>query len=58
VRLTCPGAAPCIADALHLRSLARYNNGSRAGQVTLQPMDGIVLQRAWGNDLFLPLVAR
>ena len=37
-----PGAA--IADALHVRSAARYNDGSLA-RVTLEPMDGIVLAR-------------
>ena len=45
VRMTCTGSAPCIADALLLRSQARYNDGSTAAQVTLQPMDGIVLRR-------------
>ena len=45
VRMTCTGSAPCIADALLLRSKARYNDGSTAAQVTLQPMDGIVLRR-------------
>jgi hypothetical protein len=45
VRMTCTGSAPCIADALLLRSQARYNDGSTATQVTLQPMDGIVLRR-------------
>ena len=43
--MTCTGSAPCIADALLLRSKARYNDGSTAAQVTLQPMDGIVLRR-------------
>ena len=58
VRMTCQGPAPCIADALHVRSQARYNDGSPAGQVTLQPMDGIVLLRVWPYQVFLPLVAR
>jgi len=44
VRLTCSGG-PCAADALHVRSSARYNDGSSVRSVTLQPMDGIVLQR-------------
>ncbi len=44
VRLLCEGDAPCIADALHVRSQARYNDGSPVEQVALQPMDGIVLQ--------------
>jgi hypothetical protein len=46
VRLSCPAGDPCSADALHLRSLGRYNDGSLAEQVTLQPMDGIVLRDA------------
>jgi len=45
VRMTCAGSDPCIADALLLRSQARYYDGSPASQVTLQPMDGIVLRR-------------
>jgi hypothetical protein len=49
VRLVCAGDAPCIADALHVRSQARFNDGSPAASVTLQPMDGIILQRAAGQ---------
>ena len=45
VRMTCTGSDHCIADALRLRSQARYNDGLPAAQVTLQPMDGIVLRR-------------
>jgi hypothetical protein len=37
------GAA--IADALHVTSTARYNDGSPATVITLEPMDGIILQR-------------
>jgi hypothetical protein len=44
VRLTAPQGI-CVADALHVRSLSRYNNGQPAAAVRLQPMDGIVLQR-------------
>jgi hypothetical protein len=58
VRLTCADTVPCIADALHLRSRARYNNGLLAEQVTLQPMDGIVLQREWEYNVFMPFVVR
>ncbi|MFZ0828944.1 MAG: LamG-like jellyroll fold domain-containing protein [Verrucomicrobiia bacterium] len=43
VRLTTPQGV-CVADALHVRSLSRYNNGQPAPTVRLQPMDGIVLQ--------------
>ncbi|GAB4458832.1 MAG: hypothetical protein Kow00120_27220 [Anaerolineae bacterium] len=46
VRLICQGGAPCIADALHVRSAARYNDGAPAAVVTLQPMDGIILERS------------
>jgi hypothetical protein len=57
VRLRCQGA-PCIADALYLRSRARYNDGSLAPTVTLQPLDGIVLQRAGRYPIYLPVIAR
>ena len=43
VRLTSPQGV-CVADALHVCSLSRYNNGQPASTVRLQPMDGIVLQ--------------
>lgn len=56
VRLRCQGEAPCIADALHLRSQARYNDGSPAEQITLSPMDGIVLQRAGYHRIYLPIL--
>jgi hypothetical protein len=45
VRLHCDGTSPCVADALHVRSQKRYNDGSPADVVTLQPMDGIILRR-------------
>ena len=44
VRLTAPAGA-CAADAIYIRSTARYNNGQPADTVRLQPMDGIVLAR-------------
>ena len=44
VRLTTPQGI-CVADALHVLSQSRYNNGQSASTVRLQPMDGIVLQR-------------
>jgi len=43
VRLSAPQGI-CVADALHVYSLSRYNNGQPASTVRLQPMDGIVLQ--------------
>jgi len=58
VRMSCLGEAPCIADALHLRSLARYNDGSPAEAVTLQPLDGIILARSSGSSLYLPIVLK
>lgn len=45
VRMSCAGSAPCLADALHIRSRARYNDGSPVTAVTLQAMDGIILAR-------------
>ncbi len=58
VRLRCDGAAPCIADALHVRSQSRYNNGSEASLVLLQPMDGIILARVVPHRLHLPLILK
>ncbi len=45
VRVRNEGEGPAIADALHVRSARRYNDGSAAANVTLQPMDGIILKR-------------
>ncbi|MCX7607800.1 MAG: carbohydrate binding domain-containing protein, partial [Anaerolineales bacterium] len=56
VRLVCSGA-PCVADALHLRSAARYNNGQPVTEVTLAPLDGIILKRS-GRRIFLLLRPR
>jgi len=44
VRLTASSGI-CVADALHVRSASRFNNGQPASSVHLQPMDGIILQR-------------
>ncbi len=58
VRMRCASSGSCVADALHLRSAARYNDGSRVVDLRLQPMDGIVLSRT-GPDrtrAYLPLV--
>ena len=43
VRLT-SSQGICLADALHVYSASRYNNGQPAATVRLQPMDGILLQ--------------
>jgi hypothetical protein len=57
IRLVCSGGAPCVADALHIRSAARYNNGQATAWITLQPLDGIVLRRLpW--RLYLPILRR
>jgi hypothetical protein len=58
VRMYCQGEAPCLADALHLRSRVRYNDGSPARKVTLQPLDGIILTRSNGSDVYLPVVLK
>lgn len=53
--------APCVADALHIRSAKRYNNGAPAERVTLQPLDGIILQRTQApahRFVYLPLVLK
>ena len=45
VRIRNQGSGPAIADALWVRSASRYNDGEAASWVTLEPLDGIVLQR-------------
>ena len=40
----------CIADALHVWSASRYNDGSPTTTVTLAPMDGIILARELPPD--------
>lgn len=45
VRVRNAGSGALIADALHVFSAERYNDGSAAPQVTLEPMDGIVLRK-------------
>jgi hypothetical protein len=45
VRIRNQGSGAAIADALHVMSAARYNDGLPAPSVTLEPLDGIVLQR-------------
>ncbi len=54
LRLVCAGA-PCVADALHIRSATRYNNGQAVTSVTLASLDGIILQRL-NRRLYLPLI--
>jgi hypothetical protein len=44
VRVHGEGDGALVGDALHVRSQARYNDGSPAGGVTLEPMDGILLR--------------
>ncbi len=56
LRLTC--AAPCVADAVYVESAARYNDGSPATTVTLQPYDAIVLVRDLTRRVYLPHVKR
>ena len=48
VRVRNEGTGPAIADALHVRSAARYNDGTSVTRVTLEPLDGIVLRRDGG----------
>jgi hypothetical protein len=45
VRVRNEGAGAAIADAIHVRSARRFNDGSAAGTVSLEPMDGIVLRK-------------
>lgn len=49
LQVDCPaGGQSCIADAVLVESDARYNDGSAAEQVSLQPLDGIILQKTSG----------
>ncbi len=45
VRVRNEGDAPALADALHVRSARRYNDGAGAEVIVLEAMDGIVLER-------------
>jgi hypothetical protein len=45
VRLNSLDGRPCVADALHVTSASRYNDGKPADRVELSPMDGIILRR-------------
>ena len=58
VRMRCQGEAPCLADAVHLRSRTRYNDGSPAWRVTLQPLDGLILRRLTTFEVYLPLLVK
>ncbi|MDP9054792.1 MAG: carbohydrate binding domain-containing protein, partial [Acidobacteriota bacterium] len=44
------GSGPLIADAVYVFSSALYNDGSAASQITLAPMDAILLQRQTPNQ--------
>lgn len=46
VRIRNTATGSCVADALHVFSQARLNDGSVASSVTLPPLDGIMLKRA------------
>ncbi|RPJ36363.1 MAG: hypothetical protein EHM35_08225 [Planctomycetaceae bacterium] len=45
VRLKNGGGGVLVADALHVFSAERYNDGEAVQRVTLEPMDGIILGR-------------
>ena len=45
VRVKNGGTGILIADALHVFSAERYNDGQPVRQVSLEPMDGIILRR-------------
>jgi len=49
VRAKNSGGGVLVADALHVFSAQRYNDGEVVRQVTLEPMDGIVLRRIETN---------
>lgn len=45
VRVRNAGTGPLVADAIHVFSAERYNDGTPAREVALEPMDGIILER-------------
>lgn len=45
VRIRNGGGGTLVADALHVFSAERYNDGAATKEVTLEPMDGIILRR-------------
>jgi len=45
VRVKSSSGGILVADALHVFSAERYNDGETVRQITLEPMDGIVLRR-------------
>ena len=45
MRLRNAGRGILVADALHVFSAERYNDGKPTRQIALEPMDGIVLKR-------------
>ena len=49
VRVRNTSGGVLVADALHVWSAERYNDGQAVRQVTLEPMDGIVLRRIETN---------
>ena len=54
LRLHNSGTGPLIADAVYVFSTtARYNDGSAQTQVSLSPMDSILLQRAVPNQTII-----
>ena len=57
--LAATGNGTVVADAFKWVSTARYNDGSRVTQITLQPQDGIVLQSSCPElaaRVYLPIV--
>ena len=57
------GSGTVVADAFKWVSTARYNDGSEASEVTLQPQDGAVLLKscyepAGQTYLYLPIITR
>ena len=48
VRVHALGTSPCVADAVYVTSAARFNDGAYVTNVTLDPMDGIILRRQPG----------
>ncbi len=61
VKFSATGNGKVVADAVKWVSSARYNDGSQVEQVTLQPLDGIILLTKCyqpNSSDFIPLVIR
>ena len=61
VQFSATGNGSVVADAVKWVSVDRYNDGSQVDQISLQPLDGIILLSSCyhpGLSDFIPLIKR